>query len=326
MYKDWSLLKYDTATNEVRFADVLELTHPRPNRKTFVLDGPLGYYEQGIVFEHALNRRHGRKPDERLTPMITANKELREAVANGDYSVLLSPDMLTAAGMTWEDTLSLAGDHLDKRHVWEAIIPSMGYMALLRNLRNFDQAGLSDAVAGRVAAKLADPDEVARSRQFPMRFLSAYRAAKGSLRWNHALSTALEHSLSNIPQLPGRTLILIDTSNSMNDEFTTGKQRKDRYGFAMTDRYGAPVRERTTGLKRWDAAAIFGLALARRCEQADIVSFGSESVRFPQVAGEALLVTLDRFAHDFFLASGTETAHAVRSPLRGPRSGRGAHR
>jgi hypothetical protein len=35
---------------------------------------------------------------------------------------------------------------------WEAIIPSMGYMALLRNLRNFDEAGpVSDAVAAQVA-------------------------------------------------------------------------------------------------------------------------------------------------------------------------------
>jgi len=289
MYRDWSLLKYDTASHDVRFADVLELTHPAPYQDKFVLvPGGTGYYPQSLVFEHALNRRHGRKPDRILPEMITANNEVREAVANGDYSVLLSPDILKAAGMTWEDTLSLAGNHLNKAHVWEAIIPSMGYMALLRNLRNFDQAGLSDAVAGRVAAKIADPDEVARSKQFPMRFLSAYNATKGSLRWSHAINTALEHSLSSIPRLGGRTLILIDTSYSMNDTFS-----KDGT------------------LKRWDAAAIFGLALARRCEQADIVSFSGRSIRFLQVAGEALLVSLERFQAGFLLNDGTETARAV---------------
>jgi hypothetical protein len=40
-------------------------------------------------------------------------------------------------------------------------------MALLRNLRNFDDADVGD----EVAAKLSDPDEIARSRQFPYRFV-----------------------------------------------------------------------------------------------------------------------------------------------------------
>ncbi len=75
----------------------------------------------------------------------------------------------------------------------------MGYMALLRNLRNFDEAGVSDAVAGRVAERLADPAQVAKSRQLPMRFLSAYRAAP-SLRWAWALEQAIAHALANVPR------------------------------------------------------------------------------------------------------------------------------
>ncbi|MEJ3751036.1 hypothetical protein WEI85_48475 [Actinomycetes bacterium KLBMP 9797] len=43
------------------------------------------------------------------------------------------------------------------------------------------------------------------------RFLSAYRAAP-SLRWGYPLEQALGHSLNNIPSLPGRTLVLVDTS------------------------------------------------------------------------------------------------------------------
>ena len=46
--------------------------------------------------------------------------------------------------------------------VWERLVGVMGYMALLRNLRNLDQAGVSDEVADQVAARLADPDEVTR--------------------------------------------------------------------------------------------------------------------------------------------------------------------
>ncbi|MET9731017.1 TROVE domain-containing protein [Streptomyces sp. NPDC006458] len=75
--------------------------------------------------------------------------------------------------MTWE---SLAGWLLGPMDAaaWEAIIRSMGLMALTRNLRNFDEAGVSDEAAEQVAARLADPEEVRRSRQFPYRFLSAY--------------------------------------------------------------------------------------------------------------------------------------------------------
>ena len=39
----------------------------------------------------------------------------------------------------------------------------MGYMALLRNLRNFDEAGLPDDAAEAVTARLADPEQVAKS-------------------------------------------------------------------------------------------------------------------------------------------------------------------
>lgn len=38
-----------------------------------------------------------------------------------------------------------------------------------------------------------------------------------SLRWGHALDKALQASLGNLPALPGRTLILVDTSASMTD-------------------------------------------------------------------------------------------------------------
>jgi len=62
--------------------------------------------------------------------------------------------------------------------------------------RNFDEAGVPDHVAEQVAARLADPAQVAASRQLPMRFLSAYRAAP-SLRWAAALERAPAASLAS---------------------------------------------------------------------------------------------------------------------------------
>ncbi|MFE3104240.1 LAGLIDADG family homing endonuclease [Nocardia tengchongensis] len=160
----------------------------------------------------------------------------------------------------------------------------------LRNLRNFDQAGVSDEVAAEVAARLMDPEQVAKSRQLPMRYLSAYRAAP-SLRWAHALEKALDAAVSNIPALPGRTLILIDTSGSMHAGFS-----KDGT------------------LMRWDAATIFGLALARRCAHAEVISYSNSGLPFPLRSGESLLKSLERWkSGGFFIGGGTNTAGTVRA-------------
>ncbi|OLE28509.1 MAG: hypothetical protein AUG44_07250 [Actinobacteria bacterium 13_1_20CM_3_71_11] len=215
LYTERSLLKYDTASHGFRFADVIELVHPAP-----AADKP----SQGELFRYALDRRHR---DAAGIParlgMLTAHAALRRAAAE-DPAALLADGALAAAGMTWEDVLSMAGSTVDKARLWTALIPAMGYMALLRNLRNFDEAGVPDGVAATVAARLSDPAQVARSRQFPYRFLAAYEQAP-SLRWGMALDKALQLSLANLPALPGRSLILVDTSASMSSGGFSAKSR-----------------------------------------------------------------------------------------------------
>jgi hypothetical protein len=294
LYTEYGLLKYDTDSKGFRFADVIELVHPSPAAPW-----------QGDLFRVALERRHGRDTalPESLT-MLRANAELR-AEAREHPAVLADVDRLREAGLTWEDVLSLAGNRIDKASLWTALIPGMGYMALLRNLRNADEAGVSDTVAAQVAARLADPAQVARSRQLPMRFLSAHRAAP-SLRWAYPLEQALGHALANVPELGGRTLVLVDTSSSMGAGFS-----KDGT------------------LRRWDAAVIFGVALAQRCADADVVSFsstartwgdehGAHTKVFPLQGGESLLRSIERWkAGGWFLGGGTATAAALRKHLAG---------
>jgi hypothetical protein len=89
-----------------------------------------------------------------------------------------SPE-LAAAGQ-WEWLLSWLGEApaeggLPKAEQWRLILPQLGFMAA----------------------------QVKRSRQLPFRFLSAYLNAL-SLRWGHALETALDAAIGNIPELPGR--------------------------------------------------------------------------------------------------------------------------
>ena len=87
---------------------------------------------------------------------------------------------------TWENELSALGQlNFDSeeakaeafRAKWEELIDSgkLGYMALLRNLRNIQEVGVSYAHFEKVCARLADADEVVKAKQFPFRYLAAYR-------------------------------------------------------------------------------------------------------------------------------------------------------
>jgi hypothetical protein len=280
LYGAKALLKYDTASKGYRFGDILNLVHAAPDP-----DKPW----QGELFRYALDRRH--HPDTAVPPasdrVLAAHRELMALPVEERRAVVTAPDgaeRLAAAGLTWEALAGWLQGPMD-RVAWEAVIPSMGTMALVRNLRNFDEAGVSDEVAARVAARIADPAEVARSRQFPFRYLAAYRHAP-SLRWSYPLEQALGHSLANVPALPGRTLVLVDRSGSM-------------FHARLSDR---------SELTRADAAAVFGTALALRAAKADLVEFGSTSkpVRFRR--GESVLKILGRFGD----LGGTDTTEAVR--------------
>ncbi|MEU9096304.1 TROVE domain-containing protein [Streptomyces sp. NPDC048361] len=284
LYSGKSLLKYDTASKGYRFGDILNLVHAAPDP-----DKPW----QGELFRYALDRRHN--PATAQPPagdrVLTAHRALMAVPVEERRAVVRAPDgaqRLAEAGLTWEALAGWLQGPMDKE-AWEAVIPSMGLMALVRNLRNFDEAGVSDEVAGEVAAKLCDPEAVARSRQCPFRYLAAYRHAP-SLRWAYPLERALGHSLANVPALGGRTLILVDRSGSM----------------------WSPLSERSQ-LNRADAAAVFGTALALRADAADLVQFGSGSAPVTYRAGESVLKVLGRFGE----LGGTNTTEAVRKHYRG---------
>ncbi|MFK3980621.1 TROVE domain-containing protein [Micromonospora sp. NPDC050397] len=278
LYHERSLLKYDSESNAVRFGDVIDLTHPTARNE-----------QQGDLFRHALDRRHRRdNPLPASLTVLAARAELMSLPVERRREIT-DPAVLHAAGMTWEALAGWRQTTMDAE-AWEGIIPTMGYLALLRNLRNFDQAGVGDAVAETVGARLCDPDEVARSRVLPMRFLSAYNAAP-NLRWSYPLEKALQHALANAPALDGRTLILVDTSGSMDRAFS-----------------------RDGTLHCWDAATVFGLALAARAGDATVVSFSDTSRVFPAVAGESVLAAVRRFKEGgYFYGGGTETETAVRN-------------
>jgi hypothetical protein len=287
LYSERSLLKYDTESHAVRFGDVVDLVHPVP-----------GAPWQSDLFEYAMHRRHGyaEQVPESLS-MVHANRSLRSNTdaLNAGTRGWLDADTLKAAGMTWEDVLSALGSKVDKAKLWEAMIPSMGIMALLRNLRNFDEAGVSDKAAQLVINKLSDPEVIARSRQFPYRFLSAYRAAP-SLRWSYPLERALDASLANVPRFRGRSLVLVDTSGSMM----------------------GTVSDKST-VRHVDVGALVGVTLAARSEgPVDLVQFATTWAPVHLPKGTSVLKGVESLHQKInSVGWGTNTAQALAASYAG---------
>lgn len=116
---------------------------------------------------------------------------------------------------TWEVRLS-SGENKEK--VWKDLISEnkIGYMALLRNLRNIDEQ--ADENTKRISCKIiSDKEAVRNSKQFPFRFYSAYEQISNQ-DMLEAISQALEHSLDNVPKYDGKTLVAVDSSGSMSGD------------------------------------------------------------------------------------------------------------
>jgi hypothetical protein len=112
---------------------------------------------------------------------------------------------------TWEVALSGGAD---KRATFERLLAEgrLGYLALLRNLRNMAEAGVDeklirDAIIARKGA----------GRVLPFRYVAAARAAP---RFEPYLDEALSESVADMPALSGRTAVLVDVSGSMEQKLS----------------------------------------------------------------------------------------------------------
>ena len=265
LYSEYSLAKYDGDSRGYRFADVIDLVHPA---------GDPAKPWQGDLFRHALDRRHARgNPVPESLRMLRARAELLDLPLEQRRDALLDaegPARLAAAGLTWEALAGWLQGPMDHR-AWEAVIPSMGLMALARNLRNFDQAAICEEAAASVAARFRDPEQVARSRMFPYRWLSAYRASDAK-RWGGTLDAALAASFAGVPELPGRTLVLVDTSGSMQGAVSARSQ-----------------------VRHVDVGALIGVAIAGRGCEVDLIGFADGTFRHEPAHRGRALAAIERF-------------------------------
>ena len=178
-------------------------------------------------------------------PVDSAQAELWKRLVEGE---LATPD-------TWEVALS-GGAY--KREAWERLLSEnkLGALALLRNLRNMADAGVSEELVHEAMPRMKT------ERVLPFRFIAAARYAP---QWQMELEKAMFRSLEGQAKLPGKTVLLVDVSGSMD----------------------APLSRRSE-MRRNDAA--YGLAVLLReiAENVSIYTFSDRLVRVPARQGFAL--------------------------------------
>jgi hypothetical protein len=286
LFNEYAYAKYGQAGDGYGLARVVDLVHAKPKAPW-----------QGELFEHALNELHKRdKPIPEHLYMLQERAKFL-AMPQAERKAFLerpgATEVLSQAGITWEAVSGWLGGPLTASF-WESLIPTMGYMALLRNLRNFEKAGISRDARKAVQGRLADPAQVAKSRQFPFRFLSAYRAVEGDW-WNEALSDALDASVGNLPKFKGRTLVLVDTSGSMR----------------------SPISQKSS-VSHVDIGGLFGVALAKAGMDVDLYGFADGVFQHDLPKGGSILKGIQSFDRKIgSVGYGTETIKSLKAAWNG---------
>jgi hypothetical protein len=184
-FDEYQLNKYDSSKSSVTLGQVAQLVHPPIGKALYE------YLTKGVVDPEAMPKTAA------LKALLAKDKIDDEAL-----------ELIAKSGITWESMISKFGS---TKETWELVAPNMGYMALLRNLRNFEQKGVD---LDPILKRIADENEVKRSKQLPFRFYSAYREVTEQ-KIQRAIAQALEKSISNV-RLDGRTAVMVDLSASMN--------------------------------------------------------------------------------------------------------------
>lgn len=175
---------------------------------------------------------------------------------------------------TWEVALSAGAD---KKETWERLLKEgkLGYLALLRNLCNMEQAGVDRTLVRNAILARKGADKV-----LPFRFVAAARKARS---FEPALDTALLACVEGLPKLSGRTAVLVDVSGSMLSPLSS-----------------------KSDLTRMDTACT--LASVLNAEDLRVFSFSNKLVEVPARKGMSGVDAIRKSqAH-----SGTALAHALR--------------
>ena len=184
-FDEYQFAKYNRSNLEVKLRDALFIVHPKAESEA-----------QQAIFDKIVS-------DSLQTP-YTWETQLSEF---GQKSFASQEEKGAAAKALWDELIDSG---------------KLGYMALLRNLRNILEVKVSPAHIEKVASIISDPVKVENSKQLPFRFLAAYKELM-EVKSSHTsliLSALEDAAKASVVSLQGfgidtDVLVAADVSGSM---------------------------------------------------------------------------------------------------------------
>lgn len=230
-FNEYQLAKYNR-DGAIKLRDVMFLCHVKPSETIY-------RWTKEERRTANLKTKYGKRRN------LNQQELLLKRVAESE---LKTPD-------TWEVALSAGAD---KKATFERLIGEgkLGGLALLRNLRNMQQAGVNEGV---IAFGLKT---MKTERILPFRFIAAARYAP---QLEPLLETKMFECLNGTLKLPGKTILMIDVSGSM-DAVVSGKSE----------------------MTRLEAACALAMLAREICDNVRVVTFSTAVVEVPPRRGFAL--------------------------------------
>lgn len=174
----YQLAKYKKGNAAISMIDVVNMVHPRSNERNIM--ALKGLVEGTLKNERTWEAKQSKAGQDAKGKTVKEKKELK--------------------AKAWEDML---------------IEGSIGYDALLMNLRNIAETG-KDELIKKACELVTDQKRIDKSLTMPFKYYVAYKEiSRVNNKLANAVSKALNMCLKNIPKLEGETLVMLDTSGSM---------------------------------------------------------------------------------------------------------------
>jgi 60 kDa SS-A/Ro ribonucleoprotein len=303
---EYGVIKYASSSQKFSLRDLVRLTRPVGRKFSPLGQALLLYITDREKFERSTEAKTA-------APQVSTYLDfLKEKKLEKAKEGKLPYEVVTAQISTPE--------------AWQHILDVAPFMNMLRNLRNFAKNSLFENKenVAKIVNRLTDESQVARSKQFPFRFYSALAVWEelfgvDNPKWDRypwggrnysrsetlkkgkffeevqeALLEALELSLCNFPDLPGKTYIGSDVSGSMSS-YVSDKSR----------------------VTYLEICALFSAALVKKSDDVHVATFSNDCQQVNGLRRKDSLASIMEKVRDNQEHGGTDMSSSIQHIIKG---------
>lgn len=252
--------------NKPSISDVIRLTHPKPRDKS-----------REALYSYILGK-----------PIVEGGFKNLPSVIE-EYEAFKKDNTKDIPNVPFEMLTAL---NLNSSH-WMKIAERATFNQARLNLNTFGRHGVfqNENLVKLIADRIANPDEVRKSRVLPYQLFTTYLNADVPQSIKNALQAAVEVSLENVPTIEGNLYIAVDVSGSMSQRVTG-----DRGSVTTKARY-------------IDVAALFASAILRKNKNAVVLPFDTEVRQMDLNPFDSIMTNAQKLAE--FRGGGTNCSKSL---------------